>query len=65
MTMTRWSNGVNVAGEPFIYDEETKRQYWMDELHLICCQMNHYEDKIKKLENKFDTIENNPLFKGW
>ena len=50
--MARWSNDVNVAGEPYIFDKETKRQYCMDELHLICCEMNQYEKRIEQLENK-------------
>ena len=61
MTITRWSNGVNVAGEPFIYDSHRKRQYWNDELHLICCQMNHYEDEIEKLEEKIWLLENKSI----
>lgn len=65
MIMTRWSSGVNVAGEPFIYDKETKRQYWIDELHLISCQMNHYEDEIEKLEDRIYVLENPPVYKGW
>ena len=59
--MTRWSSGVNVAGEPFIYDSHRKRQYWNDELHLICCQMNQYEDEIEKLEEKIWLLENKSI----
>ena len=65
MIMTRWSSGVNVAGEPFIYDNHRKRQYWNDELHLICCQMNYYEDEIEKLEDRIYVLENPPVYKGW
>ena len=54
MTEKRWKSNKNITGNPYIYDSENERQYWVDdELYLITCILNKYEDELHTLLGKF------------
>lgn len=48
----KWTSGVNIGGEPYIYDKTGAKQFWLNSEHyLIACILNHYEEEIDKLES--------------
>ena len=56
--MVRWESDTNIIGQPYIYDNQHKRQYWLwDEHYIIASILNNQEEKIEGLESKLESNE--------
>lgn len=48
----RWKHGKNITNNPYIYDNQDERQYWLDdEGYLVACILNKYEERVDELMN--------------